>query len=90
MKGSILFRKLRFIALHLCILMFVHIMHARVELFNGKGGLIQGLIQSVDRSGLDFVALEDPKSVLPQSTQWHVFAAFGEFFRFPIPGECFV
>ncbi|KAL6270677.1 hypothetical protein ACE6H2_027588 [Prunus campanulata] len=49
----------------------------RVELFNGKGGLIQGLIQSVDRSGLDFVALEDPKSVLPQSTQWHVFAAFG-------------
>ncbi|BFG42135.1 hypothetical protein CerSpe_284090 [Prunus speciosa] len=52
-------------------------MHARVELVNGKGGLIQGLIQSVDRSGLDFVALEDPKSVLPQSTQWHVFAAFG-------------
>ncbi|CAL9022622.1 unnamed protein product [Prunus brigantina] len=49
----------------------------RVELFNGKGGLIQGLIQSVGRSGLDFVALEDPKSVLPQSTQWHVFAAFG-------------
>ncbi|BFG30900.1 hypothetical protein CerSpe_171740 [Prunus speciosa] len=49
----------------------------RVELFNGKGGLIQGLIQSVDRSGLHFVALKDPKSVLPQSTQWHVFAAFG-------------
>ncbi|KAM1318134.1 hypothetical protein ACFX13_003436 [Malus domestica] len=49
----------------------------RVELFNGKGSLIQGLIQSVDRSGLDFVALEDPKLVLPQNTQWHVFAGFG-------------
>ncbi|XP_068325200.1 uncharacterized protein [Pyrus communis] len=49
----------------------------RVELFNGKGSLIQGLIQSVDRSGLYFVALEDPKLVLPQNTQWHVFAAFG-------------
>ncbi|XP_034229545.1 uncharacterized protein LOC117638546 [Prunus dulcis] len=48
-----------------------------VELFNGKGGLIQGLIHGVDRSGLDVVALEDPKLVLPQSTQWHVFAAFG-------------
>lgn len=52
-------------------------MYARVELFNGKGGLVEGLIQTVDRSGLDFVALEDPKLVLPQSTQWHVFAAFG-------------
>ncbi|XP_040365687.1 uncharacterized protein LOC112170617 isoform X1 [Rosa chinensis] len=49
----------------------------RVELFNGKGGLVEGVIQTVDRSGLDFVALEDPKLVLPQSTQWHVFAAFG-------------
>lgn len=49
----------------------------RVELFNGKGGLVEGLIQTVDRSGLDFVALEDPKLVLPHSTRWHVFAAFG-------------
>ncbi|XP_062022976.1 uncharacterized protein LOC133739246 isoform X2 [Rosa rugosa] len=48
-----------------------------IELFNGKGGLVEGVIQTVDRSGLDFVALEDPKLVLPQSTQWHVFAAFG-------------
>lgn len=55
-------------------------MYARVELFNGKGGLVEGLIQTVDRSGLDFVALEDPKLVLPQRTQWHVFAAFGLFF----------
>ncbi|KAK2664821.1 hypothetical protein Ddye_003395 [Dipteronia dyeriana] len=49
----------------------------RVELFNGKGGLIEGSIQRIDRSGLDFVALEDPKLVLPHYTQWHVFAAFG-------------
>ncbi|XP_052175297.1 uncharacterized protein LOC127790051 isoform X3 [Diospyros lotus] len=48
----------------------------RVELFNGKGGLIEGCIQRIDRTGLDFVALEDPKMVLPQTTQWHVFAAF--------------
>ncbi|KAK3011942.1 hypothetical protein RJ639_010520 [Escallonia herrerae] len=32
----------------------------RVELFNGKGGLIEGCIQRIDRNGLDFVALEDP------------------------------
>ncbi|XP_030943972.1 uncharacterized protein LOC115968658 isoform X2 [Quercus lobata] len=49
----------------------------RIELFNGKGGLIEGCIQRIDRTGLDFVALEDPKLVLPQSTYWHVFAAFG-------------
>ncbi|XP_031249105.1 uncharacterized protein LOC116106790 isoform X2 [Pistacia vera] len=49
----------------------------RVELFNGKGGLIQGCIQMIDRTGLDFVALEDPILVLPLTTQWHVFAAFG-------------
>ncbi|KAK3193096.1 hypothetical protein Dsin_024406 [Dipteronia sinensis] len=49
----------------------------RVELFNGKGGLIEGTIQRIDRSGLDFVALEDPTLVLRHYTQWHVFAAFG-------------
>ncbi|KAL6964459.1 16S rRNA (uracil(1498)-N(3))-methyltransferase [Sarracenia purpurea var. burkii] len=49
----------------------------RVELFNGKGGLIEGSIQRIDRTGLDFVALEDPIIVLPQTTRWHVFVAFG-------------
>ncbi|GMY38773.1 ribosomal rna small subunit methyltransferase e [Fagus crenata] len=49
----------------------------RVELFNGKGGLIEGCIQRIDRTGLDFVALEDPKLVPPQTTYWHVFAAIG-------------
>ncbi|KAG5548276.1 hypothetical protein RHGRI_013843 [Rhododendron griersonianum] len=49
----------------------------RVELFNGKGGLIEGCIQSIDRTGLEVEALEDPRIVLPQNTQWHVFAAFG-------------
>ncbi|CAK9144980.1 unnamed protein product [Ilex paraguariensis] len=49
----------------------------RVELFNGKGSLIEGCIQRVDHAGLDFVALEDPKLVSPQTVQWHVFAAFG-------------
>ncbi|KAG6710825.1 hypothetical protein I3842_05G021500 [Carya illinoinensis] len=49
----------------------------RVELFNGKGGLIGGCIQRIDRCGLDFVALEDPKLVPPPGAYWHVFAAFG-------------
>ncbi|PIA53579.1 hypothetical protein AQUCO_00900274v1 [Aquilegia coerulea] len=49
----------------------------RVELFNGTGGLIKGFILKIDRTGLDVMALEDPKTVLPNSTQWHVFAAFG-------------
>ncbi|KAG4168373.1 hypothetical protein ERO13_A12G018701v2 [Gossypium hirsutum] len=49
----------------------------RVELFNGKGDLVEGFIQNIDRSSIDFVALEDPKLVLPQTPQWHIFAAFG-------------
>lgn len=48
----------------------------RVELFNGKGGLVEGRLESVDRSGVDFEALEDPKLVSPPTTQWHIFAAF--------------
>lgn len=47
------------------------------ELFDGKGGLVEGCIDRIDRTGIDFVALEDPKFLLPQRTQWHVFAAFG-------------
>ncbi|KAJ6302625.1 hypothetical protein OIU77_016668 [Salix suchowensis] len=48
-----------------------------LELFNGKGSLVEGCIERIDRTGLDFVALEDPTLVPPLSTQWHVFAAFG-------------
>ncbi|CAH9081884.1 unnamed protein product [Cuscuta europaea] len=51
--------------------------HDRVELFNGKGNLVEGCIQDIDQSGLNFVALENPKLVSPLETQWHVFAAFG-------------
>lgn len=50
-----------------------------MELFNGKGGLVEGYIQNIDRTGVDFVALEEPKLIPPQSAQWHVFAAFGEY-----------
>ncbi|XP_022148693.1 uncharacterized protein LOC111017293 isoform X3 [Momordica charantia] len=49
----------------------------RVELFNGNGGLVEGSIKGIHVNGLDILAMEDPKSVLPQSTQWHVFAACG-------------
>ncbi|KAL5988286.1 hypothetical protein ACLOJK_036049 [Asimina triloba] len=49
----------------------------RVELFNGTGGVIEGFIQRIDRTGLDFMALEDPKVLSPTGIQWHVYAAFG-------------
>ncbi|KAL8195270.1 hypothetical protein R6Q57_025673 [Mikania cordata] len=49
----------------------------RIELFNGKGGLVEGCIESIDRTGADIVALENPKLVSTNATQWHVFAAFG-------------
>ncbi|XP_051132029.1 uncharacterized protein LOC127252061 [Andrographis paniculata] len=49
----------------------------RVELFNGKGGLVRGCIEKIDRSGADFEALENPRLISTQTTQWHVFAAFG-------------
>lgn len=51
--------------------------HARIELFNGKGGLVEGCIQNVDRTGIDFVAVRDPILVHPHKPQWDVFAAFG-------------
>ncbi|XP_055815985.1 uncharacterized protein LOC129885652 isoform X1 [Solanum dulcamara] len=50
--------------------------HDRVELFDGKGGLVEGCIQNIDQNGLDIVALANPKSVSPHNTQWHVYAAF--------------
>ncbi|KAG5391433.1 hypothetical protein IGI04_021396 [Brassica rapa subsp. trilocularis] len=49
----------------------------RVELFNGKGGLVEGCIRNIDKTGVDFVAQEDQKVILPQGIQWQVFAAFG-------------
>ncbi|XP_020083479.1 uncharacterized protein LOC109706860 isoform X3 [Ananas comosus] len=49
----------------------------RVELFNGTGGLVEGSIQRIDKTGSEIVALEDTKTITPQGVQWHVFAAFG-------------
>lgn len=49
----------------------------RVQLFNGKGSLVEGHIGAVDRTGVEFEALENPKLVSPQTPQWHVFAAIG-------------
>lgn len=51
---------------------------ARIELFDGKGSLVEGLIERVDRTGLDFVAINDPIVVHPKKPQWDVFAAFGK------------
>lgn len=60
-------------------MIYIDLYIARVELFNGKGGLVEGRIESIDRSGVDFEAVENPKLVSPPTTQWHVFAAFSEF-----------
>ncbi|KAL2928591.1 Ribosomal RNA small subunit methyltransferase E, partial [Bienertia sinuspersici] len=49
----------------------------RIELFNGKGGLVEGSIDRVDRAGLDFMAIKDPIIVHPHKPQWDVYAAFG-------------
>ncbi|KAL8172271.1 hypothetical protein V2J09_024075 [Rumex salicifolius] len=49
----------------------------RVELFNGKGSLVKGCIQRIDRTGLEIMALEEPRVVDPHHIQWHVYAAFG-------------
>ncbi|GFP90974.1 hypothetical protein PHJA_001241400 [Phtheirospermum japonicum] len=38
---------------------------------NGKGGLIEGRVEKIDRAEADF-ALDNPKLVSPQTTQWHV------------------
>ena len=61
------------------IITIFQIMADKVELFNGKCGLIEGCIQRIDCSGLDFVVLEDPKLLLHYSTQWHVFASFDKY-----------
>ncbi|RDX78724.1 rsmE, partial [Mucuna pruriens] len=47
----------------------------RVQLFNGKGSLVEGCIQNIDRTGLDFVALNDLISIPPQNTQLHELGA---------------
>ena len=52
--------------------------NSRVELFNGNGGLVEGSIKNIRVNGLEILAMDEPKSVLPQSTQWHVFAACGK------------
>ncbi|KAK3149464.1 hypothetical protein QOZ80_3AG0217720 [Eleusine coracana subsp. coracana] len=49
----------------------------RVELFDGAGGLVEGSIKKVDKSGSDVELLEDARHIAPQGIQWHVFAAFG-------------
>lgn len=49
----------------------------RIELFNGKGSLVEGFIERVDRTGIDFVAIKDLIVVHPHKPQWDVYAAFG-------------
>ncbi|XP_020591552.1 uncharacterized protein LOC110032309 [Phalaenopsis equestris] len=52
-------------------------LNARVELFNGTGGLVEACIKSIDKNALDIVALQEPKVLCPEGIQWHVFASFG-------------
>ena len=40
--------------------------------------MVEGSIERVDRTGLDFVASKDTIIVHPHKPQWDVFAAFGK------------
>eukprot|EP00252_Welwitschia_mirabilis_P023920 TRINITY_DN6899_c0_g1_i1.p1 TRINITY_DN6899_c0_g1~~TRINITY_DN6899_c0_g1_i1.p1 ORF type:complete len:312 (+),score=39.08 TRINITY_DN6899_c0_g1_i1:124-1059(+) len=51
--------------------------HDRLELFNGRGGLVQGQILRIQKTGADIIAVEDPAILSPTGIQWHIFSAFG-------------
>ncbi|KAL9257450.1 Pre-mRNA-processing protein 40A-like protein [Drosera capensis] len=40
----------------------------RVEVFNGKGGLVEGSIERIDRSGVELIACENPRLELGASS----------------------
>jgi 16S rRNA (uracil1498-N3)-methyltransferase len=44
--------------------------------------LVEGSIQIIDRTGVDFVALTDLKLMPPQNFKFHVFSGFGKFCSF--------
>lgn len=49
----------------------------RVELFDGKGGIVEGLVVRLGRSSIDIAAAEAIRSISPIGPHWHVAAACG-------------
>lgn len=49
----------------------------RVELLDGKGGVVEGVVARVGRSTIDVAAVEDIRFLSRAGPFWHVAAAFG-------------
>lgn len=49
----------------------------RVELLDGKGGIVEGVVARVGRSTIDVAAAGDVRHLSPAGPFWHVAAAFG-------------
>eukprot|EP00250_Pteridium_aquilinum_P018173 c23978_g1_i1 orf=101-1009(+) len=49
----------------------------RVELFDGKGGIVEGVVARVGRTKIDVAAAGDVRYLSPAGPFWHVAAAFG-------------
>lgn len=48
----------------------------RVELFDGRGGIVNGQLSSVSRTAAEVVTLENLHTLSPLGPNWHVAAAF--------------
>ncbi|BBN18788.1 16S rRNA (uracil1498-N3)-methyltransferase [Marchantia polymorpha subsp. ruderalis] len=48
----------------------------RVELFDGKGGIVVGRLVNVNRHNAEVAAIEEPQIMAPAGPNWHVAAAF--------------
>eukprot|EP00249_Psilotum_nudum_P001003 c13249_g1_i1 orf=272-931(+) len=47
------------------------------ELFDGKGGIVEGLVTRLSRTSVDITSVEDAHHLAPIGPHWHVAAAFG-------------
>jgi 16S rRNA (uracil1498-N3)-methyltransferase len=54
----------------------------RVELFDGKGGIVSGQLSSISRTVAEVVTAESLQKLSPVGPYWHVAAAFCEFCEF--------
>lgn len=53
------------------------LLHSRVELFDGKGGLVEAIITFLGRSEVQLMALEPPHRTEMDVNQWKVAVACG-------------
>ena len=52
----------------------------RLELFDGKGGIVEAIIARVGRTTIDVETTRDTRYLSPVGPFWHVAAAFGELY----------